>query len=83
MGIMKRGNRPVLRAWNWLFAWTGLALVERESVKMLIEKANVVESFHPSRTDAASWLRHVARVMPLTESDHYSNMVKEFRRYGR
>ncbi len=80
---MKRGDRPILRAWNWLFAWTGLALVERESVKMLIEKANVVESFHPLRTGAASWLRHAARVMPLTETDRNSKTVKEFRRYGR
>jgi hypothetical protein len=77
------GNRPLLRTLNRLFAWTGLTLVEHESVKMLIEQANVVESFHPSRTGAASWLRHVARVMPLTETDRNSKTVKEFRRYGR
>lgn len=72
----------VLRTFNRLFAWTGLALVERTSVKGLIERADVLECHHPSRTGAASWVRHVARVMPLTGTDRESETVRRFRRYG-
>lgn len=68
---------------NRLFAWTGLALVERESVKSLIECGNIIECHHPARTGAASWIRHVARVMPLTKVDRNSETVRLFRRYGR
>lgn len=70
-----------MRLLNRLIGWTGYVLVPRHSVKMLIEKANVVEHHHPSRTAGALWLRRVARVMPLDETDRNSRTVAEF--FGR
>lgn len=68
-----------MKAINRLLRWTGFALVPRHSVKMLLEQANCVEHLHPSRTAAAAWLRRVARIMPLTETDRNSSTVRQFR----
>lgn len=67
-----------MRYLNRLLGRTGYALVPRHSVKMLLEQSNCVEHLHPSRTAAAAWLRRVARVMPLTETDRNSSTVRRF-----
>lgn len=69
-----------LRFVNRLLGLAGVALVPRYSVKMIIEQGNVVESFHPSRS--ARWLRRVAMVMPLDDTDKCSRTVEEFRKRG-
>lgn len=68
-----------MRILNRLIGWTGFVLVPKKSVKMLIEYSNVVEHHHPSRTSAALWLRRVARIMPLDETDRNSRTVAQFR----
>ena len=67
-----------MRTLNRLLGLFGVALVPRKSVKMLIEYGNTLESFHPSRTGAARWVRHVARVMPLDDVDKGSRTVQQF-----
>lgn len=71
-------RESVIIVLNRLIRRSGLALVRRRSVKMLIEDGNVLEIRRP-----VEWLRHVARVMPETEIDRTSTTVRMFRREGR
>jgi len=55
----------IIRAMNWLLRPSGLMVIPRPpSAKMMIEHANVSESYHPSGNGkTVAWMRTVATLM--------------------